>query len=719
MKSDRFHEHVTPHQGSGYKPDPSLEQILARIRLRAKRRSQWLRKLWNEEGQSGGKLAVTHNEIDTYLEDRDSPQAEAAWFDSEESLVSLNRELAALEAAIQADKESRFARLAAMFGLEKAESDLLQTCLAVNLDPAMTRVYAYLHDHAGRGYPTAQLAARLFGHGRSIPLNPGSPLARWGLVIEKETAPGEPNQLACDNFITQWLQGNDTLDESLIGISAVCQPVTPLDNWPVKETAAFVNERLRKENSSKLRIRITGPHGSGRRTLAAIIASKTALMVSPDTGLMVSPDTGLSLLSIDSDRIDDLNWNRVFLRAQRQAYLGNYALAWHGEKVMQRKWPQFEMFSNLQFVICESGQVPLPVPGIIEHQVEMPMPTLEERKKLWKRFVPVSKVWPEEKLDELVTQHRTNIGDIISVSKGGVEQVEEAIKIVRRKARHRLADFAQLLECPFAKKDLVISESLSNAIDNLVFEAKEREAFWENQEAKRLFPQGRGLLALFSGSPGTGKTMAAQVIAASLGIDLFRCNLARIVSKYVGETSKNIDRILTRAAGMGIVLLFDEADALFGKRTEIKDAHDRFANTDTGYLLQAIENYQGVALLATNKKANIDPAFIRRIRYVLDFPKPDAKQREEIWRRIVSGLVGMESMEPIAHELKVLASDLELTGAQIKFAVLSAVFVARREGKGLSMSHLLQGVDRELMKQGRALSSRERERLDRRMRSET
>ncbi len=269
---------------------------------------------------------------------------------------------------------------------------------------------------------------------------------------------------------------------------------------------------------------------------------------------------------------------------------------------------------------------------------------------------------------------------------------------------------------------------MSNAIDDVIFEAREREAFWENNGARRLFPQGRGLLALFSGSPGTGKTMAAQVIAAALGIDIFRCNLARIVSKYVGETSKNIDRILSRAGGMGIVLLFDEADALFGKRTEIKDAHDRFANTDTGYLLQAIENYQGVALLATNKKSNIDPAFIRRIRYVLDFPKPDAKQREEIWRRIVCGLAGTESvcglagtasMEPITRELKALASDLEFTGAQIKYAVLTAVFAARKESKGLSMSHLLQGVDRELMKQGRALSTRERERLDKRIKNET
>lgn len=691
------HEIISTPPNPGFQPHTSLELLLQRIRIRAKRRILWLQNLWNREGEPGGTLAVTPGEINTYLEDYDSPAAEASWFDSEKSIIPLNRELEKIEAAMEADietnKESRFARLIKLFHLHKKESDLLQTCLAVQLDPSMARVYAFLHDHAGRGYPTVQLAARLFGYGRTMTWDPGSTLGRWGLVTQKETGPGEPDQLVCDRLIALWLQGNDGIDNLLAPIAAVCEPMPPLDGWPVEETAAFINERLNNDNSLKVRIRISGLPGSGRRTMAAIIASKT----------------GRALLVLDSGQIHDTEWNLFFLRTQRQAFLGNYAPAWFGEKAMERKWPGSDMFAHLQFVICELGQEPPAIPGIMDHLIEMPEPLLDERKKLWQQYVPESKVWPGEKLDELVIQHRANIGDIVSVSKSRIQKAGDAIKLIRRKARHRLADLAQLLECPFNKKDLIISENLSKSIDDLIFEAREREVFWENPEARRLFPQGRGLLALFSGTPGTGKTMAAQVIAAGLGIDLFRCNLARIVSKYVGETSKNLDRILTRAAGMGIVLLFDEADALFGKRTEIKDAHDRFANTDTGYLLQAIENYPGVALLATNKKTNIDPAFIRRIRYVLEFPRPDAVQREEIWRRIVSGLAGVERFESIAGEIKALASSLELSGAQIKFAVLAAVFVARREGAELGISHLLQGVDRELMKQGRALSTRERE----------
>ena len=153
-------------------------------------------------------------------------------------------------------------------------------------------------------------------------------------------------------------------------------------------------------------------------------------------------------------------------------------------------------------------------------------------------------------------------------------------------------------------------------------------------------------MAMFSGSSGTGKTMTAQVIASSLQLDLFRIDLSSVISKYIGETSKHIDRILSQAQSMHAVLLFDEADTLFGKRTEIKDAHDRFANSDTNYLLQAIESYPGIAILATNKKSNIDGAFLRRLRFVFEFQKPDPVQRLELWKKL------LKNLEPIILKKK-------------------------------------------------------------------
>jgi SpoVK/Ycf46/Vps4 family AAA+-type ATPase len=323
---------------------------------------------------------------------------------------------------------------------------------------------------------------------------------------------------------------------------------------------------------------------------------------------------------------------------------------------------------------------------------------------LWTSMIPASSVWPQQALDDLAKRQHVTVGQIVSLGERATDSVKDAAGILRRSARHHLSSLAQLLECPFDWDDLVIPDWLKGNLEDFFFEAKERGMLWERPELRRLFPQGRGLIALLTGPPGVGKTMCAQIVAAKLGLDLFRINLALVVSKYVGETSRNMERILSRAARMNAVLLFDEADALFGKRTEIKDAHDRFANTDTDYLLQAIENYPGVAILASNRKDNIDSSFIRRLRYVLEFPRPDEEQRLLIWRRIVGELAGEDRLKALEDDLGRLAGGLELTGAQIKLSVLSALFASRREKATLGMRHLLHGVERELMKEGSGIS---------------
>jgi SpoVK/Ycf46/Vps4 family AAA+-type ATPase len=177
-----------------------------------------------------------------------------------------------------------------------------------------------------------------------------------------------------------------------------------------------------------------------------------------------------------------------------------------------------------------------------------------------------------------------------------------------------------------------------------------------------------------------------------------------VVSKYVGESSKNLERIFSRAKNMNLVLLFDEADSLCGKRTEIKDAHDRYANTDTNYLLQAIESYPGIIILASNKKSNIDNGFIRRLRYQFDFPQPDVEQRHAIWRKIVGELLGDEIRNKLDGDLFRLSGLVEITGAQIKQSILSAIFMARKEKSDLKTAHLLRGLERELAKESKGLA---------------
>jgi hypothetical protein len=679
-----------------FDPRAEAELILARFRLRARIRTAWLQKLWNEEGVPGGNLAVTHAEIATHLLDRDSPTAEQEWRRSDPQAIALEKELARIERTISSLPASRLVVLSQIFGLDADESDLLQACLAVALDPALARVCAYLNDHAGRPFVTDSLAARLFGSGRSGSWNANSPLFRWELISKRENGPGEPRALLCDPPVAGWFLGRREIDETLIGFAEYHAPRAPLASWPIAETADFCRNALAGESSGWLRLAIQGSQGSGRKTFAAVL----------------SAELGLALLVIDADGIDDQEWRRAYLRAQRHAYLNRCAIAWQGEAILRRVWSGFNPSFPVQFVIAESGQGPLPGARFIERPVALPALTAAEREALWLEYLPGAKKWEPKAFQTLVEQYRFQPGEIAHAARSNARDLVSATLNARESARRQFGQLAERLDCPFDWKHLIVSDSLREFLRDIEFEARHRLSFWETPAACRLFPQGRGLLALLSGPPGTGKTMGAQVLAASLGYDLYRINIAAVVSKWVGETSQNLERILVRAAQMDVVLLFDEADALFGKRaTEMRDAQDRFANTDTSYLLQAIESYRGIALLTTNQKGNIDAGFLRRLRFVLEFPKPDSTQRNQLWHNILQALAGTKATETLAPVLKFLADEIETTGAQIKNAVLGALFISQRERQKLSAKYLLRALERELAKEGRSLGPRDRERI--------
>jgi ATP-dependent 26S proteasome regulatory subunit len=197
-----------------------------------------------------------------------------------------------------------------------------------------------------------------------------------------------------------------------------------------------------------------------------------------------------------------------------------------------------------------------------------------------------------------------------------------------------------------------------------------------------------------------------------MGQDLCRVNIAQLVSKWVGDTPKNVEQVIRLAAENDAILFFDEADALFAKRaTDVRDAQDKFANTDTAFLLQAIESYPGIAILATNLKANIDSAFLRRIRYLVDFAKPVPALQLLLWRKLVTALAGEQRATALGPVLEAFSTAAEATGAQIKYAVLAGLFAARADGQPLDVRHLLAGLDRELGKEGRALGPRDRDRI--------
>lgn len=652
---------------------PVLALIVDLVRTRARQRLAW-------EQACGA------------LDQRDDLGAERSFHAEQPELASARQRLEVLERALSSDDGAPLQRLVETFALSSGEFDLLLTCLAIALEPNLAPLYTQLNGASGRGYATEDLAARLFGWGRRGLWFASRPLATWGLVQVVELGPGHAKPLLVDPQVRAYVQGQLGLDPELVGVAELIHAPEILPSWPLEQVSNRVRRSL--DEGQAIRVALVGPSGSGRRSFAAALAARFA---------------GAGLL-IDTEEIADERWPEQFVRVNRLCLLAGLIPIWHGARV-DRRWSKTIGPMPLQFIICEDASVIQSQAGAVDERVILPSSNLDERRMLWQRLVPSSVTWPPRDRERLATRHRLAVGDIAEIGRRLPSAADEAALMAREQTRGRLGELGRLLECPFDWHDLVLSDKLREALEDFAFEASERAAFWEAPEARRLFPRGTGLVALFTGSPGTGKTMAAQVIAAQLELDLFRINLATVVSKYIGETAKNLDRIFSRAARMNAVLLFDEADALFSKRTEVKDSHDRYANTDTNYLLQLLEDYQGIALLASNKKNNIDPAFIRRIRYVLDFARPDAAQRRTIWRRVLGELLGPEALRPLEPAIAIVADSIDISGAQIKNAVLAALFLARRARRAIGIEHLLGGIERELGKEGRAIGDRDKARL--------
>ena len=589
---------------------------------------------------------------------------------------------------------SRFLRLRAIFDLDDYEMDVLASTFAVAIDPDLGVRFGALAGDPRRAWPTEPLVARIFGHSLGVALSSESNLRAFGVVREPSVGAGEPAALVLDPHVRDYLVGRDELPLPLVDVARAVSPEAPLAAWDIEAIVERIRRVLEANPSGRARLVLRGAPGSGRRTLAATVAARL----------------GLRALAIDSSLLVDHAFPALWADVQRHALLAECVPVWIGEGAAAREPPLGVGSFPLQVVTAGARDVLAPWDGFADVAAELAVPALDERLALWRRFAP-SLAADGEGLSRLAGTFRVHVGEIARVAAVGPTGVDHAFAEVRELTRSRMTDLAQRLECPFDWDDIVLPEPTLDALRDLAFEARDRLEFWESPSAQRLFPQGRGLVALLTGSPGTGKTMAAQVLARDLGVDLFRIDLSAVISKWVGETAKNLERVLDGASRMDVVLLFDEADALFAKRVGVQDAQDRHANADTDHLLQAIEGYDGIAVLASNKRSHMDPAFTRRIRWVLELTPPTAEHRIQIWSRVIAGLFGEDDAARMAPPLEALARTIEITGAQIKSAALHAAFAARRGGSPLGRDHLVRGVERELLKEGRSLSTRDRERL--------
>jgi hypothetical protein len=576
-------------------------------------------------------------------------------------------------------------KIIATFGLNAAERDLLDLCAALRIDPTLG---GHLRE-LGAQFVSDRLARQIFAHTQPAVWRPGSPLAIWQLLESSAVVAGDEERLAIDPGIAAMLQGMLGLDACLVGRAQVMQALDGPAQWPLQRLSE--QARLLLEEGASLRIFLRGPMGSGRSLLAAQIAQAL----------------GARLIGIDLEDVSDAAyWGDLFMRSQRLALAGSYALCWCGTLGV---WPRHLAMAPLQFIACDPGTQAKHLPGVTDIFFDMPALSRSDRRDLWLAHAARASNWPKADLQRLSASSGALAGDIVAVARSNPPDAAEAHARIRQVLRARSESAGQLMDQPYDWSDLILPPAVIEALRDVVHEAINRDALIKTKKLRSLY-RGLGLSALFCGPPGTGKTMAAQVLARDLDADLVRIDLAATVSKYIGETAKNLKRIFTHLGGSGVVLLFDEADSLFAKRTDVKDAHDRHANADTNYLLQLIEGFDGVALLATNKKDNIDPAFMRRMRHVIEFPQCQEPERSLLWRRHIETL-GDHALNGLGETVDDLARSIELSPAQIKSAALNAIYRSGRRGAPLAPDDLVAGAERELAKEGRALARRDRERL--------
>ncbi len=583
--------------------------------------------------------------------------------------------------------EGRLADVKRRFSLEPAEADILSTLWLCAHDPEIYAQVAALNPVQGQ--VTVLTILGLFGHERRPRLASGSALLAWRMVSEHPLVSGG-TALTIDPLILAWLDGERELDRALIGSSELLPLGPELGEWPIDATAARISGQL--QQGGRVKVGIEGDDPVARRWFAAALGMRLGL---PVLALSDGVAAGAGGGGVGVDLI---------VRLHRQAFLDNCIPLLPVDAGAAALPPGVPPFP-IEFV--QGPAILPPAADTLILAVDLPNPGADARARLWRRLVPGAAGWDATALETLALCHDAGAGDIAAVAARQPESAEVASDMLRERLRASAGPLTRRIDAAFGWDDLVLAAPIRARLEEFAFEARERARLWSDAEAARLFPYGRGLVGLFAGPPGTGKTMAAHIIAGELGLDLLAVDLSAMISKWVGETAQNIQALLSSPVAQRSMLFFDEADAMFAKRVEdMRDAHDRFANTDSSHLMTAIESYPGIVVLATNLKGNIDTAFLRRIRHVVDFPRPDAQAREAIWAKAIVALFPLAQARALIPDLPRLAR-IEASGALIKNAALSAVFNARRTGEAPTIRRLAEMVARELGKDGAGVSARD------------
>jgi len=600
--------------------------------------------------------------------------------------------------------DTTWRQLAVEFSLSTIEQDLLLLALAPELDLKYETLYGYLNNDVTRKWPTHDLALRLFASNAAekvrvrCSLAPTSTLFRAGLLQPISSSLPHTSSLAHGFSITL-----DAVNY-LLGFSdqvEVAKETRVLT--PSQQSAVSSLVDLLSQGRNCPLIVFSGREGTGRSTAAGEVCRQLNMkLVRVDlAALRASPDFDKLLQSIFLQQ-----------RLYRTAIYLDRAETLFDEQ--ERPLPEsnhiirsLAQSTSPTFIGCNSNT---PWRDLLSGQRTVAFsfdePDYLTRLQLWCAALAEHDVSVNENdLEELADRFELTPAQINFAAANAANRSADTVAALfddaRSQSDQRLGSLALKVRSIHTWEDLVLPASTLVRVKEFASAIKNRHIVYSEWGFERHISSGKGLKALFAGASGTGKTMSAGVIARELALDLYKIDLSGIVSKYIGETEKNLDRIFTAAKCSNSILFFDEADALFGKRSEIKDAHDRYANIEVAYLLQKIEDYEGVVILASNLSKNIDEAFSRRMHYVVEFPLPDEKYRERLWRNM------FPRETPLSGDVdfQFLARKFPIAGGDIRNVALDAAFVAAQNGRVVTMSHLTRALARQMTKQGKIPSA--------------
>jgi hypothetical protein len=592
------------------------------------------------------------------------------------------------------------------FGLSIFERSVLVLCAGVELDSSMAGDIAASQGDPHNLYPTFGLALAALPQPHWSACAPAAPLRRWHLVevLDGDSLTSSPIRI--DERVLHSLTGVSQLDDRLSGL---VHPAQPWEHLPpsLLMTAHQLAELLNRK-SARIDGTVIQLFGQDRSGVMAVAAHACA-----ELGLTLFVSHASDLPTSASDRETLI---RLF---EREAVLGRAAFIIDLDDAdgteVTRNGVRLAQAAEVTILIAAREPLRSGTGLIVGLRIEKP--SVEEQKELWRAALGATSLTLNGWLDPVVAQFSLGLPamqaagarmrTLLQTQEGATPSSTASRfgsvlwEACREQARPRLEDLTQRITSTASWDDIVLAEPQLYTLREIVAHIRHRTRVYETWGFARKSTRGLGISALFAGPSGTGKTMAAEVLAHDLQLDLYRIDLSQVVSKYIGETEKNLRRVFDAAEEGGAVLLFDEAEALFGKRSEVKDSHDRYANIEVSYLLQRMESYRGLAILTTNMKSALDPAFLRRIRFVVQFPFPDADRRAEIWQRVFPSETPTDGLDPAR------LARLGVAGGNIRNIAMNAAFLAADEDGPVRMSHMVRAARMEYAKTEKPLTEAE------------